>query len=108
MKSQLRLRGQGEQEGEEGQMPTDLKLGDGLALVVLIRRSSRRLSPNDGKLHVLDLDADEEKVDLADDDVFQVISTPHNQTIHKKEKQVCQDGADNSLLGIAVKGRVRQ
>ena len=52
----------------------DLKFGDGLALVVLIRRRARRLPPYDRQLHVLDLYADEQEVDLADDDVLQVIS----------------------------------
>lgn len=36
---------------------TNLELGDGLALVVLIRWCSRRFPPDDGQLHMLDLDA---------------------------------------------------
>lgn len=52
----------------------DLEFGDGLALVVLVRRCACRLAADDGKLHVLDLDAHEQEVDLAYDDILQVIS----------------------------------
>ena len=34
----------------------------------------RRLPLDDGDLHVLDLDPDQEEVDLADDDVLKVVS----------------------------------
>lgn len=81
----------------------DLKLGDGLAFVVLIwccdveggwsdgkvtthgaggqprsgntvgLTGSRRLSSDDTQLHVFDLDPNQEEVDLADDDILQVI-----------------------------------
>lgn len=81
-----------------GRAVHDLKLGDRLALIVLIRRCSercvslqsvteylersawvarrtcsRRFSPDDAQLHVLDLDPHEEEVDLADDDVLEVV-----------------------------------
>lgn len=52
----------------------DLELGDGLGLVVLVRRGPGGLPTYDGEFHVLDLDPDEEEVDLADDDVFEVVS----------------------------------
>lgn len=42
----------------------DLVLGDGLALVVLVGTRPRCLSSDDGHLHVLDLDAHQQKVDL--------------------------------------------
>lgn len=58
-----------------GRTVHDLKLGDRLTLVVLVRRGPRRLSTDDRKLHVLDLYPDEEEVDLPDDDILQVIST---------------------------------
>ena len=51
----------------------NLKLGDRLALVVLVGRGARRLAADDGELHVLDLDAHQQEVDLADDDVLQVV-----------------------------------
>ena len=51
----------------------DLELGDRLALVVLVGWGARCLAADDGELHVLDLDAHEQEVDLADDDVLQVV-----------------------------------
>ena len=57
----------------------DLELGDGLTLVVLVGRRAGRLAADDGELHVLDLDAHEQEVDLADDDVFQVVSAREYQ-----------------------------
>ena len=51
----------------------DLKLGDSLALVVLVRGRPSCLSADDGQLHVLDLDAYEQEVDLADNDVLQMV-----------------------------------
>ena len=51
----------------------DFKLGDGLALVVLVGRGAGGFAADDGELHVLDLDADEEKVDLADNHVLEVV-----------------------------------
>lgn len=52
----------------------DLEFGDGLGFVVLVRSCTCCLAANNGKFHVLDLDADEEEVDLSDDDVFEVVS----------------------------------
>ena len=52
----------------------DLELRDRLALVVLVWWRARSLATDNRKLHMLDLDADEQEVDLADDDVFQVVS----------------------------------
>ena len=51
----------------------DLKLGDGLGLVVQVGRGARRFPPHDRELDVFDLDPDEEEVDFANDDVFQVV-----------------------------------
>ena len=52
----------------------DLELGDRLALVILVGWGARCLAADDGELHVLDLDAHEEEVDLADYHVFKVVS----------------------------------
>lgn len=52
----------------------DFKLGDRLALIILVGRRARRLAPDDGEFHVLDLYAYQEEVNLADDDVFQMVS----------------------------------
>ena len=51
----------------------DLELRDCFTLVVLIRSGSGSLSADDRELHVLDLYADEQEVDLADDDILQMI-----------------------------------
>ena len=52
----------------------DLELSDRLALVVLVRRGTCRLATDDGELHMFDLDAHEQEVNLADDDILQMIS----------------------------------
>lgn len=51
----------------------DFELGDGLGLVVLVGCGACCLAADDGELHVLDLDAHEKKVDLAHDDVFEMV-----------------------------------
>ena len=54
-------------------------LRDRLGLVVLVRHRACSLPPDNGELHVFDLDADEEEVYPAHDDVFQVVSNgKHN------------------------------
>lgn len=52
----------------------DFKLCDGFRLVVLIWGGTCRFPPDDRELHMFDFDADEEKVDFANDDVFKVVS----------------------------------
>lgn len=52
----------------------DFKLCDGFRLVVLIWGGTRRFPPDDRELHMFDFDADEEKVDFTNDDVFEVVS----------------------------------
>ena len=56
-----------------GRAVHDLELGDCLRVVVHLRARARGLAADDRELHVLDLDADEQEVDLADDDVVQVV-----------------------------------
>ena len=56
-----------------GRAVHDLELGDRLRVVVHLRARARGLAADDRELHVLDLDADEQEVDLADDDVVQVV-----------------------------------
>ena len=51
----------------------DLELGNRFALIILVRWRAGRLPPDDGKFHMLDLDTDKEEVDLANDDVLEVI-----------------------------------
>ncbi len=48
----------------------DLVFGDGFTLVVLVRWRAGSLASDDGELHMLDLDSNEQKVDLADDNVL--------------------------------------
>ena len=52
----------------------NLELGNRLALVVLVRWRACCFAPDDRQLHVLDLDAHEEEVNLANDDVLEVVS----------------------------------
>lgn len=51
----------------------DFELGYRLGFVVLVGWCAGRFTTDDGEFHVFDLDAHEEEVDLADDDVFQVV-----------------------------------
>jgi len=51
----------------------NLKLCNRLALVVLIRRGTRRLSPDDRELHVLDLDSDQQEVYFADNNILEMV-----------------------------------
>jgi hypothetical protein len=53
-----------------GRTVHDFKLCDRLALVVLIWWRTRRLSADDRQFHVLDFDANEQKVDFPDDHVL--------------------------------------
>ena len=48
-------------------------LGDGLIVMERVGPGPGRLPLDDGHLHVLDLDADQQEVDLSDDDVFQMV-----------------------------------
>lgn len=54
----------------------DFKLRNCLALVVLIRRRASGFSANNRQLHVFDLDSYKEEIDLAHDDVLQMVPTP--------------------------------
>lgn len=51
----------------------DLELCDRLGLVVQVRCRSGRFTTDDRELHMFNLDADEKEVDLADNNVLQVI-----------------------------------
>jgi hypothetical protein len=51
----------------------NLELGDRLALVILVRWRACCLAPDDRELHVLDLNSNQQEVDLADDDVLQMV-----------------------------------
>lgn len=63
-----------------GRAVHDLELGDRLALVVLVRWCAGCFAADDGEFHVLDLYPYQEEVDLADDDVFQVVSGEGRQS----------------------------
>lgn len=52
----------------------NLKLCDRFGFVILVWRCSCRFASDDRKLHVLDLDSNEEEVDLANDNIFEVVS----------------------------------
>lgn len=52
----------------------DFELGDGLGFVILIWCCSGCFSTDDGEFHVFNFDSDEEKVDFAHDDVFEMVS----------------------------------
>lgn len=52
---------------------THLESHQGLALVVLVGGGAGGLAADDAELHVLDLEADEQEVDAADDDVLEVV-----------------------------------
>lgn len=53
--------------------PTYLEPHKRLTLVVLIRRDTGRLSPDDAEFHVLDLQSDQQEVDPADNDVLEMV-----------------------------------
>lgn len=53
-----------------------LEFGNGFALVVLVRCRTRRLTTNDRKLHVLNLDSNQQEVNLANDNILEVVPKP--------------------------------
>ena len=51
----------------------DLEFGDGFTLVILVRGRSGRFTPNDRQLHMFDLDSHKQEINLADDNIFEVV-----------------------------------
>ncbi len=78
-----------------------LKAHQRLALVILVRRDARRLAPDDGQLHMLDLQAHEQKVDAPDNDVLEVVLALR---VLKLNVQTVLD-ADVHLDGAVALGR---
>ncbi len=57
----------------EGEPSMISKRTEGLALVVLVGGGARGLAADDAELHMLDLEAHEQEVDAADDNVLEVV-----------------------------------
>lgn len=79
----------------------DLKLGDRLALVVLVGWGARGLAPDNGQLHMLDLDTHEQEIDFAHDHVLEVVP---RLVVLKLDMQTVLDADLHLDRVVAVRG----